>query len=67
MPTNRVTKQILLLLALVVTTCQGARAAEESMEEFTGRREMDASAIIDYFEPLMAWLEEQNHGRTCGW
>ncbi len=40
---------------------------QDTMEEFTGGREMDASAIIDYFEPLMAWLEEQNQGRTCGW
>ncbi len=40
---------------------------QDTMEEFTGGREMDASAIIDYFAPLMAWLEDQNKGRTCGW
>jgi peptidyl-dipeptidase A len=28
---------------------------------------MDATAIIDYFEPLMAYLKEQNEGRSCGW
>jgi peptidyl-dipeptidase A len=28
---------------------------------------MDASAIIDYFAPLMGYLKEQNEGRTCGW
>ena len=31
----------------------------EAMQALTGRREIDASAIIDYFAPLMAWLEEQ--------
>ena len=39
----------------------------EAMQALTGQREMDASAIIDYFAPLMAWLEEQNQGRQCGW
>ena len=40
---------------------------QDTMEELDGSREMDASAIIDYFAPLMAWLKEQNQGRTCGW
>ena len=39
----------------------------EAMQALTGQREMDATAIIDYFAPLMAWLEEQNQGRQCGW
>lgn len=38
-----------------------------ALEKLTGTREMDAGAIIDYFAPLMAWLKEQNEGRTCGW
>jgi peptidyl-dipeptidase A len=40
---------------------------QDTLFELTGTREMDASAIIDYFEPLMAWLEEQNKGQQCGW
>jgi peptidyl-dipeptidase A len=32
-----------------------------------GEKAMDATAILDYFAPLSAWLEEQNRGRTCGW
>jgi hypothetical protein len=28
--------------------------------------QMDGSAIIEYFQPLMVWLEEQNKGRQCG-
>ena len=39
----------------------------DAMEAITGQREMDASAIIDYFAPLNAWLEEQNQNRQCGW
>ena len=33
----------------------------------TGQREMDATAILDYFAPLKTWLDEQNQERTCGW
>lgn len=40
---------------------------QDTLEKLTGTREMDASAIIDYFQPLMGWLEEQNEGRSCGW
>jgi peptidyl-dipeptidase A len=39
----------------------------DALELITGSREMDASAIIDYFQPLMRWLETQNAGRNCGW
>ncbi|PWE17173.1 peptidyl-dipeptidase [Marinicauda salina] len=37
------------------------------LERFTGTREMDGSAIIAYFEPLMDHLEEANADRECGW
>jgi peptidyl-dipeptidase A len=40
---------------------------QETMQELTGTREMDASAIIDYFKPLEGWLKEQNKGKDCGW
>ncbi|WP_443748775.1 M2 family metallopeptidase [Asticcacaulis solisilvae] len=39
----------------------------DALETFTGQREMDATAISDYFAPLNAWLEEENKGQTCGW
>ena len=39
----------------------------EALEAIIGRREMDATAILDYFAPLKGWLDEQNQGRTCGW
>jgi peptidyl-dipeptidase A len=39
----------------------------DTLEKLTGKREMDAGAIIEYFQPLMAWLKVQNQNRTCGW
>jgi len=39
----------------------------EAMHALTGQREMDGSAIIDYFAPLNTWLKKQNKDRQCGW
>ncbi|MBL8631525.1 MAG: M2 family metallopeptidase [Rhodospirillaceae bacterium] len=39
----------------------------DALEAFTGTRQMDGSAIIAYYEPLMVWLKEQNKDRKCGW
>ena len=39
----------------------------EALEAVTGTKQMDAQPMIEYFEPLSKWLEEQNKGRTCGW
>ncbi|WP_201276829.1 M2 family metallopeptidase [Microbulbifer sp. ALW1] len=39
----------------------------DAMEALTGQRELDASAIVDYFQPLMVYLQEQNKDRECGW
>ncbi len=39
----------------------------DTLQKLTGTREMDASAIIEYFQPLIAWLKKQNEGRQCGW
>jgi peptidyl-dipeptidase A len=39
----------------------------DTLEKLTGTRTMDASAIIDYFKPLEAWLAEQNENQSCGW
>ncbi|WP_331344303.1 M2 family metallopeptidase [Cellvibrio sp. UBA7661] len=40
---------------------------QDVLEESIGTREMDASAILDYFAPLKTWLDEQNKGQACGW
>ncbi|HEY6985911.1 MAG TPA: M2 family metallopeptidase [Rhodanobacteraceae bacterium] len=40
---------------------------QQTLKELTGKDDMDAGAIIDYFAPLDAWLKEQNKGQQCGW
>jgi peptidyl-dipeptidase A len=40
---------------------------QDTLFALTGQREMDATAILEYFTPLSAWLAEQNKGQTCGW
>ena len=40
---------------------------QEALFALTGQREMDATALLEYFAPLQKWLEEQNKGQKCGW
>ncbi len=44
-----------------------SRPWPEALKTFTGEDDLDASAIVDYFAPLNAWLTEQNKGERCGW
>jgi peptidyl-dipeptidase A len=44
-----------------------SRPWPEALEVLAGSPDMDAGAILDYFAPLQAWLEEQNADRQCGW
>ena len=39
----------------------------DALEAFTGTRDMDGSAILEYFAPVMTFLQEENKDRTCGW
>lgn len=39
----------------------------EALHAMTGQRQMDASPLLDYFNPLRSWLQEQNKGQQCGW
>jgi peptidyl-dipeptidase A len=39
----------------------------DALQAFTGKREIDGTAMIAYFKPLMTWLQAQNKGKTCGW
>ena len=36
------------------------------LKEATGE-DISTRAMVEYFQPLMAWLEEQNKGRKIGW
>lgn len=44
-----------------------SRPWPDALEAIDGRREMDATAILDYFKPLQTWLDEQNAGQPTGW
>jgi peptidyl-dipeptidase A len=44
-----------------------SRPWPEALEALTGSRQMDASAILDYFAPLDKWLDEQLKGQKAGW
>jgi len=44
-----------------------SRPWPDALEALSGQRQMDATAIVDYFKPLKSWLDEQNQGQTCGW
>ena len=39
----------------------------DALQLFTGSREMSGKAMISYFAPLKAWLDQQNKGKSCGW
>ena len=44
-----------------------SRPWPDALETLTGSRQMDASAILDYFAPLKQWLDEQTKGQPVGW
>jgi peptidyl-dipeptidase A len=44
-----------------------SRPWPDALETLTGQRQMDATAILDYFAPLKKWLDEQNAGHKVGW
>lgn len=39
------------------------------LQEAVGINKMDASSLMNYFEPVITWLQEQNSktGETLGW
>ena len=39
----------------------------DALEALTGSKQMDATAILDYFAPLSKWLDEQLAGKPVGW
>ena len=44
-----------------------SRPWQDAIEAISGKREMDATAMRDYFAPLQKWLDEQNKGKPIGW
>ncbi len=39
----------------------------EALKRMTGEDRIDASAMVEYFQPLLTWLKEQNKGQKIGW
>jgi peptidyl-dipeptidase A len=46
-----------------------SRPWPDALAAITGQKEMDATAILDYFAPLRTWLDDQNQksGVKIGW
>ena len=44
-----------------------SRPWPDALEALTGQRELDATAMADYFAPLKTWLDQQNKGKAVGW
>jgi peptidyl-dipeptidase A len=44
-----------------------SRPWPEALEKLTGQRQMDATAVVDYFAPLKKWLDAENAGKPVGW
>jgi len=38
----------------------------EALAVVTGEKKMDAKAILEYYQPLMTWLQKQNQKQQCG-
>ncbi|HET7174988.1 MAG TPA: M2 family metallopeptidase [Gammaproteobacteria bacterium] len=55
-------KKLMEMLAL-----GASKPWQDAMQALTGERQADASAILDYFAPLKAWLDDQNKGQACTW
>jgi peptidyl-dipeptidase A len=44
-----------------------SRPWPDALEALAGARQMDAGAILEYFQPLQVWLDRQNRGVQTGW
>jgi peptidyl-dipeptidase A len=60
--TRRVGEKLNAMLAM-----GASKPWPDALEAFTGTREMSGEPMLEYFRPLMGWLEQQNRGRRCGW
>jgi len=55
-------KRLQAMLALGVS-----KPWPDALYFLSGEREMDATALLDYFSPLQQWLKKQNANQKCGW
>jgi peptidyl-dipeptidase A len=40
---------------------------QETLLAMTGEKALDAGVMLEYFQPLQAWLDRQNQGKPVGW
>jgi peptidyl-dipeptidase A len=59
---REVGKKLLAMLAM-----GASKPWPDALEALTGKREISAAALIEYFAPLHAWLKQQNGEKDCGW
>jgi peptidyl-dipeptidase A len=44
-----------------------SRPWQETLKLMTGEDHIDASAMVEYFQPLLTWLKQQNASEKPGW
>jgi peptidyl-dipeptidase A len=44
-----------------------SRPWQEILFDMTGDRDLNAEAMVEYFQPLKVWLDRQNAGKPVGW
>jgi peptidyl-dipeptidase A len=44
-----------------------SRPWPEALQAATGKRSMDAGAMVRYFQPVMSYLKRDNKREVCGW
>lgn len=44
-----------------------SRPWQEALAAATGEKTVDGGAMLEYFEPLRKFLQEQNKGKKCSW
>jgi peptidyl-dipeptidase A len=52
---------------LAMLSLGASRPWPDAMEAIGAGRSADASALLEYFAPLRAWLDAQTKGMKCGW
>ncbi|HNN96137.1 MAG TPA: M2 family metallopeptidase [Pseudomonadota bacterium] len=40
---------------------------QEAMQTIAGTDQIDANALLEYYQPLQGWLDEQTKSQKCGW
>ena len=44
-----------------------SRPWQAILHDLSGEDRLDAGAMVEYFQPLMVWLQRQNEGQQVGW